>query len=272
METFAFKFAPGAVNRNIPAEGKMFVYESGVSGNALDLRVYVKPDNGAEMILRPGQGFETPKKATMWAVRPYDPASTIDGFFNIGNGKFFDANTLNTFKLDGTFTNTVKVNNTLEERVPVSADVTQTIPVSVAATLPVSIVGTVTVAGSTVQYTNSWVDISAAGVVAQQIFSAAANPNGAYIEFAEMSLVANSNASQCVCQLLAKATAPASATDGDCVMVGMAGNNTGSTNGAGPVNLMLGVRIKIPAGKGLWLAQSGQTFGAAVKTVLYTLL
>jgi hypothetical protein len=256
--------------REVSAQGRFIYYRSGstplIDGGAPSaagnqaIKV-TAGTTGSSIILMPGQSLRLPeneKRPAIWRVANYLNNEVITGVVLIGEGEFRDSNTSNTsfVKLDATFANNVKVTNDASARVPVQLD-------------PTTIIN---VAGATVQYTNSWVDAGTANVLGQMIFSAAANPNGAFIEFAEMSLVANAATAQSLCQLMVKATAPANVTDGDCVMIGTSGNTPGSTSGGGVTNLVLGVRIKVPAGKGLWLNQSQQVFSSAVKTVLYTLL
>jgi len=124
MQTYALNLTNDS--RSYSSAGDLFVYESGqVAGNeGADLRIIVKPDSGGEITLKPGQQFRLPKgeSAMQWYVRAATPGNNITGYIIIGAGEFDDANTLNTFKLDGTFTNAVKVTNTEAERVPVSLD------------------------------------------------------------------------------------------------------------------------------------------------------
>ncbi len=254
--------AGGTTTLQIPGTG--FWFESGTSTTA-DTYIVVKPDTGAEFRLKPGQHVQDKSSGmvSVWRVSASDPGAVIDGKIIIGNGDFGDSNVSNTFKLDGTFTNTVSVNNTPANRVPVSLDTTQN--------LPVTVVGAVTVVGGTVNYTNAWADASGVNVTAQSIVTAAANVNGLYIEFAEMALVPSVGNQGCVATILAKASNPGGPTDGDVLFVGAAGCSSG-TGVAPAVNVTLGQRIKVPAGKGLWLNQSGGSFQSAAKTILYTLL
>lgn len=241
-----------------------------------DTRILVKPDNGNEIALRPGQRFRLPKdqgKASSWMFRSFDGYSAISGAIIIGSGEFDDANTLNTFKLDGTFTNTVKVNNTVAERVPVTLDVSQLLKLDTSQLLKLDPSTIINVAGNTVQYTNSFVDASNANVAAQIIFTPAQNPNGAYLELAEVAIVPTGSAGYMQVALLAKNGPPANATDGDVLFMAASDGVFSSSGGARTTNLTQSVRIKIPAGKGLYLNQSGNTAPQSCsKTVLYTLL
>ncbi len=225
-----------------------------------DTRILVKPENGAEIILKPGQRFRIVEKASRWFVRSYDSISPINGSVIIGSGEFEDSNTANTFKLDGTFTNSVNVNNTPAQRIPVTLDTTQVL----------------NIAGNTVQYTNSFADTSVTAVTAQVIFSPASNPNGAYLELVETSILqANVNNHFSKLSLIAKASAPTSSVDGDVVYL----NHTSMyTTATGVTQLAFNdkqtTRIKIPAGKGLYLNLENAVSDPqkCSKTVLYTLL
>lgn len=265
MQSQKFNLVPGAVS-GVQILGDLFVYESGASAGSSAL--LVKPENGNEIVLKPGQQFRATEKAGRWFIRADDGVSAITGTVIIGEGEFFDSNTTNTFKLDGTFTNTVKVSNTTAERVPVTADITQTIPVSIA--------GEVQVAGALVNYTNSFSN-KAVGTInvidKYEVFSPAQNVNGAIVEFAEFSLCSASGGGvSATVTLVAKTSVPAWFDDGDVLMIaGSAGSaSISNTN----VNLILGHRVKIPAGKGLWVAQTslGTAPIISVKTVLTTLL
>lgn len=125
MQTYALNLTNGS-SRSFSTAGDLFVYESGqVAGQeAGDARIIVKPDSGGEITLRAGQQFRLPKgeSASQWFVRPAVDGAPVVGSIIIGAGEFHDANTLNTFKLDGTFTNAVKVTNTTAEPVPVAMD------------------------------------------------------------------------------------------------------------------------------------------------------
>ncbi len=224
------------------------------------IRIKPAQGGGGEIILMPGQSMRLPddeKAPSAWRITNYKQAEAITGTVLIGEGEFVDNNTANTFKLDATFANTVKVTNDTSTRVPVSLDTNQVI----------------SVAGSTVQYTNSFADAGIAAIAGQQIFAAASNPNGAYIEFAEVAMSAAAAAVGTTVSLIAKASPPGSQTDGDVLMVVNCSSGSGSSTG-GLVNQILGQRIKIPAGKGLYLNQLIASTGAerCNKTVLYTLL
>ncbi len=65
-----------------------FIYESGVSAG--DARIIVRPENGAEIILKPGQSFRIASDASRWFVKSFDGVSTIAGVIIIGSGDFVD--------------------------------------------------------------------------------------------------------------------------------------------------------------------------------------
>ncbi|MBV6324362.1 hypothetical protein [Duganella violaceipulchra] len=278
MQSYVFNLGTGAAAvRAFDVPADLFVYESGVpTPTSGDTRIKVKPNTGAEIVLRPGQRFRLApgSNATHWEVSTLDPAVTLTGYIIIGSGEFDDANTLNKFTLDATFANNVKVTNTTAERVPVTLDTTQSLGINntTANRVPVTLdpAQVLNIAGTTVQYTNSFSDSVVTTLTNAVVFSAAANANGAYVEFAEVSAVLTTNGAY-TCTLVAKATAPASDVDGDVIMI----TSAGGQNALGPltqINDRLGYRVKIPAGKGLWLNQNnGANFGAK-KTVLYTLL
>lgn len=100
---------------------------------------------------------------------------------------------------------------------------------------------------------------------ADQVFSAAANTNGAVIHSAQFF---NYGATRGTAAFLAKATAPANTADGDAILSGVnscfsAGNYELGANLINP--------LKIPAGKGLYFIPSIAEVTAS-RSVLYTLL
>jgi hypothetical protein len=256
-----------------------------------DSRIRVKAENGSEIVLKPGQRVRMTERAQRWYVSSFDGATPMTVNAIIGSGEFDDANTLNTFKLDGTFSNTVTVANATTAPVPTTLQGTGNVAVpagvkitnDTTARVPISLDPnqTLNISGSTVIYTNSYADQNSASIAAQQVFSAAQNPNGAYIEFAEISMAAGKDAGSTVntgsVALIAKATAPATAVDGDVLLIATVGGmlNTGSGTNAiaySQVNEKLPVRVKIAAGKGLYINQAGTDFHTCKKTVLYTLM
>ena len=248
----------------MPCQGTGFWFESGAS-TTTDAYIIVKPDTGAEFTLKPGQHVQDAANPVgTWRIAAHDPAAVITGRVIIGNGEFGDSNTNNTFKLDGTFTNSVNVNNTTAQRVPVTLDTTQALKID--STTPIN------VAGTTVQYTNAFADYGSTGIGAVQVFTAAANPNGAWIELAEFEICPASNNVQVVCSLLAKTgVAPTAPHDGDCLMLGVGGQPTGVSGGTELLHKRSSSRIKVPANKGVWIYQADNVARSA-RSVLYTLL
>jgi hypothetical protein len=111
--------------------------------------------------------------------------------------------------------------------------------------------------------------------VATQVFSAASNVNGAYVEYVGLSAV-KSAAGGTNIALIAKSTAPASANDGDVIFRASSGlGNSSATNHYEVVTIQQVQRIKIAAGKGLFINQTsigGSPASQFEKTILYTLL
>lgn len=262
MESYPLSFTALKGKNTLPASGDLFVYESAVAATNAETRIRVKPDNGGVVILRPGQWFRNPNKVTNWALESYNGNDVIDSVFVIGFGEFGDANTLNKFTLDASLTNSVTVTNSTAQRVPVTMDTSQLLKLD-----PNTVVN---IAGNTVQYTNSYANNSGGALSPGVVFTPASNPNGAYIEFAEVALNTNSTTATALVSLIAKSTAPVNDADGDVVMLAASGGSTGSTVASAAV-CALTQRIKIAAGKGLYVWQNSNAY-VANKTVLYTLL
>ena len=129
-------------------------------------------------------------------------------------------------------------------------------------------------AAAPLTYTGSFVDKSAAAVTAQVIFTPAANVNGAYVEYVSSVMFATAGNGETCVSIIAKSSAPASDVDGDVIYMSSSGYQQATTVAAAPVVQTQAVRVKIAAGKGLYLNQTTQTNPAtrANKTVLYTLL
>jgi hypothetical protein len=223
-----------------------------------DTRIKVKPENGGELVLKPGQRFRIApdQQASRWYISSYDGKSRIAGQVIVGSGDFDDANTLNKVQLDASFANNVYVNNTQAQRIPVALD--PNVPLNIA--------------GQTVNYTNAFADATtAAGTVA--VVTAAQNPNGMYVELAEISGSGGNNVFGETALVAKAGAAPASITDGDVLMVttcaGYAGGSTSANYGF--VNDRLPARVKVAAGKGLYLV-SAAAWSTSKRTVLTTLL
>jgi hypothetical protein len=224
----------------------LFVYESGAATGGTDTRIMVKPDTGAEIVLRPGQRFridKASKKATRWQVHAFDPAVTITGSIIIGSGEFDDANTLNKFTLDASLANNVTVMNTAAARVPVTLDTTQIIQTS----------------GGVIAYQKSYnMTYLALGQVIN-IVTAAQNVNGIMVN--RTSMVGTATPSGVEAAFIANAAVPTGSADGDVI----------AWVPAIPGLYVDDAQIKIPAGRGLWLINGGVA-GGSMKSILYTIL
>ncbi|WP_228892545.1 hypothetical protein [Pseudoduganella aquatica] len=260
----SYPFALDATNPSvtIAVAGDLFVYQKGIStGNA---ELSVKSDIGGEVDLIPGQRIRLPGKPTRWTLKVKDGVSAVTGKIVIGSGEFDDANTLNTFKLDGTFSNTVKVSNTPAEALPVTFGAitvgntsANRVPVALDPNLALNIAS-----GSTVAYTHKYIsNASSAANTPIELLTAATNVNGVVLE--KFDLLAGSS---CTFVVLAKATAPVSPTDGTVVY----GSNA-SGNAYVSMDLQKNGRVKIPAGLALWY-MSFQVDSASLRSALFTVL
>lgn len=261
MQTYTFSFTAQRGSTTIPSEGDLFVYESSKNESG-EMRVKVRPDNGGEIVLRPGQRFRNPNRVRAWNITSYTGIEAVEGSFIIGEGEFEDSNIINTFKLDGTFSNTVTIDNTTDNRVPVSiSDVrinnttAQRVPVTLDPSQPLN------VSGNIMAYTHSFAVIGpqAAGVPLQ-LLAAANNVNGAILNRFEAIMQPSS---QMVAALLAKATAPINSVDGDVIWMSVVGT------GLGKYAMEVGNQVKIPAGKALWYFPSNAD-GGGLKSALFT--
>ena len=254
MQTYALNLTNGAA-RSFSTAGDLFVYESGqVDGQEDgDARIIVKPDSGGEITLRAGQQFRLPKgeMASQWFVRPAVDGAPVVGSIIIGAGEFHDANTLNTFKLDGTFTNAVKVTNTEQEPVPVSL-----------------------VGGDTVTYTHSFADSSKAANEVKTVVAPAANLNGLIVEFAQLAISTLSSTALQGASIVVKSGAPPVAMNDGAVLLRLA--YVVAYGAAGNVQFTMqkekmDKRVKVPPGHGLYVVNGGETLSCE-KNILYTLL
>lgn len=220
MQTYPFSFTAQRGSTTIPAQGDLFVYESAENAGG-ELRVKVKPDNAGEITLRPGQRFRNPTRVTAWNITSYTGTEVVNGSFIIGEGEFDDANTLNTFKLDGQFANNVTVNNTDVNPVRVEFDPKKRLAME-----------------DIVEYTGSVNvgQIASPGTSVTKIFDPVDNPNGTLVVCSS----AVNNAT-----MLAKISPPSGAFDGDVVPFQVLQTSGGYV--AFPRT------IKIPAGKGLYV-------------------
>lgn len=127
--------------------------------------------------------------------------------------------------------------------------------------------GSVAAAASPLTYTGSFADVTTDDATAIQVFAPGTNVNGAYVEMINVNgLASTANFVEDV-TFLAKNAAPASGVDGDIVGRFLVG-------GTSIINLTQITRIKIPAGKGLYINQKNTAglLSSLNKTVLYTIL
>lgn len=255
MQSYVLNLAPNGVRAfDVPAD--LFVYESGApTPTGGDTRIKVKPNTGAEIVLRPGQRFRLApnSNATHWEVSALDPAVSLAGYVIIGSGEFDDANTLNKVTLDATFANQVTVTNTAAARVPVNLDPSQTLPVSIA--------GNVATTQGTMQFSGSF-ESSSPSSTAIQVVSAAANVNG--VDIKQFLLCGNISVSGMV-SLIAKATAPGNVIDGDVLDAYFVNSGSNITYKSQPL-------VRVPAGKAVWIIAVGDTNVMLNKSVLFTIL
>ena len=234
MQSYPLALSPKAAT-TIQTPGRTFVYESGVTDPpGADARIVIKPNNGNEIILRPGQGFSLAAgdQATSWNVRAYKDDLPLAGIVIIGAGEFKDG----TFKIDSTSgVIAVRVDNTPENRLPVELD-----PATEKALKE----------NPVMSYTHSRT-VNGQQYVAVQVLAPAENVRGVIVEDCTMLWDGSSNL---FARLVAKAGAapvaqvPASTNgpaDGDMVIPYIK-QQLASINA--PTR-----RIAIPAGCGLWV-------------------
>lgn len=256
MQSYVMKLTAGAT-RSFGVKADLFVYESGAATPAEgDTRIRVKPDTGAEMVLRPGQRFRLApgSEATRFEVSALDAAVSLDGYVVIGSGEFDDANTLNKFTLDATLTNNVTVTNTTAQRLPVNLDLTQRLPVALD---PTAVLNT---NQNTMLYTNSFAT-TARTDTAQQVVAAATNVNG--VDLKQLAIIGTPSGAGYM-YMLAKATAPTGPTDGDLLDV--------IQLAATPTVVKSDSNVRAPAGKAVWLYCAADQAAALHKSVLFTVL
>lgn len=229
------------------------------SDGSVDTRIRVTADNGNTIVLKPGQHFRLENAVLGWTIASMTGAEAFTGNIIVGNGDFGDD--VLAVKLDATLANNVTVVNGAGAPVPVSiqggaVEVTN----DAGNPLPVSLSGVGTVQENLVAYTGAYTTASAIGMgTAVEIVSAAANTAGITIHSAFIE--PNNTADAFVTSFLAKATAPASVTDGDMVMI-----SKGFTGATGMVTLPQ--KVRIPAGKGLYIIRNSNE--ARISSITYT--
>lgn len=217
---------PAGGSQTFSSAARRFVYESGATATLNgDARIIVKPDSGNEIVLRPGQAFGLADGETAgnWFVRANDPQMAISGTVIIGSGDFNDG----TFKVDSS-TGTIAVRpeggfqimNTTANRVPVALD-----PATEKALTEEPVV----------TYNAHRIVKNPQQATPVALFTAEENQRGVIIE-AYIKFGISKNV------LMAKETAPKSSTDGDLII-------------SHTEDLIANQwrRLKIPAGKGLWV-------------------
>lgn len=262
MQTYKISLTATRSQQMIPTNGDLFVYESGTLTGPGAAHILVKPDNGNEIRLKPGQRFRLgdDARANSWLIRSADGTSVIDGFVVIGAGDFDDANTNNVVTLGEGFNNVVTVQNPANNRVLVALDPTATQQVSVPAgvkitnagvaqSIPVTIGADSSISTSDpiMAYTNSKkVPFNSGQVTA--LITPAENVNGIIVE---QMICTNA------CTVLAKTSLPGGQDDGDIIEWSMAAQATNRK------------RVKLAPGKGLYVYQVSS---AATFYLLYTVL
>jgi hypothetical protein len=283
MQTYPLKLSPTKDTEILHVQADLFVYESG-DASVGDTRIKVKPENGAEIVLRPGQRFRIVDTAQRWIVSLFDTAADLTANIIIGSGEFDDANTLNTFKLDATFANNVKVTN---------AGAGQAIPITAPASLPVSVQGgplpvsiqnlsleiandsgnrlpvtldpnqVLNTMGNSVAYTTSYAStVASVTNTAIQLLSPAANVNGAWLN----AFTVIPGQPGVMFSVLAKATAPANIADGDVLYT-----NYGGSGQKYQLDIGKDGQVRVPAGKGIWYIANAND-GAYIREALMTVL
>jgi hypothetical protein len=240
MQSYPLKLLAGA-STTVQTEADLFVYESGTVTGSTETRIIVKPDNGSEIVLRPGQRFRASDRAMAWNVRGYDAAAVIAGMVIIGSGEFDDANTLNRVTLDASFANVVTVANTTAQRVPVAMDETKTLNMA-----------------EIVIYGKNFTSTGDTNTFLKMI-DPAENVNGLIINQLLMGVAGTT----LMLTAVAKETIPASVYDGEVVDVMYITPNAPYKSGN---------QVKIAPGKGLWITGPGVSTVGMLKSVLYTLL
>ena len=248
MQSYPLNLGAGAAQTYTTA-ARRFVYESGKTvPEGADARIIVKPDNGNEITLRPGQsvGLDPGVIAATWFVRGLDSSKPIVGTVIIGSGEFEDS----SLKFDSTSgaINVVpavpfQIGNTAANRVPVALD-----PATEKALKEYPIMSYTHSRKAMLRLANGFIT---PGV----LVSALENVRGVIVEDASMLTDGQ------VVRLIAKETAPVNPDDGEILIAGVKGQSAGAT---APVK-----RIMVQPGKAIWAtAPSAQVDVTGLFTIL----
>jgi len=234
---------------NIEASGLWYESATGI-GNP---RIIVSPEVGGDIELKPGQRVKMTEMSKSWRVRSLTPISTISAKILIGSGEFEDNSSLVT--LDATFANQVTVMNpslpvTISGGdVEIKNDAGNPIPATITNTPSVTISGTATVQENLLSITGGVAHTAKAQFNGTTIITNVANTNGITIHSLTLSFVTGSNGMGI--SLVAKnGSLPANGYDGVVIF-------SAYLEGAKSGNFILPNKVKIPAGYGVAIMNSG---------------
>lgn len=252
MQNYPISLSPASRTNSPGVFGTGFWYESGTGSND-NASLIVTPERGSPITIRPGQWFRLPNAVGSWLITSEDATETITGNIIIGAGDFGDA--AKRITLDATFANEVTVKNTAGNPVPVSIGGGANVPVTIAA----QTLGNLTVQENLVAYTGSYTDGNTLTInTPVQLVAPGANVNGITVH---AGLIQDSTADNQNTAFIAKATAPTGTTDGDLIL-----HSFGKTTGPGIEKL--GNKVRIPAGRGLYVIANHTQ--ARIKSLTYT--
>lgn len=92
MQLYPLNLTVANPQTSFSVEANGFWYEECMASSG-DNRILVKPENGADIILRPGQSFRLTEMTRRFNVNSLDPTSVISSRVIIGSGEFSDNNT-----------------------------------------------------------------------------------------------------------------------------------------------------------------------------------
>lgn len=237
MQTYPLNLNPSVPAVVLSVDGDLFVYESGLLQTQYGAtKINVKPENGNEITLRPGQKFRLPKgeKVSRWFVRLEEPDdSELLGAIIIGSGEFDDTNSV----------------------------ISQVVPVQASGNFPVTIAQTVNTLAVNMQYNGSFTTSATAHATTLTVFTPASNANG--VDIKSFKISGTMGASGGTFQLLAKTSAPTALGDGDVIDM--------FTMKQGLENYSNKDFLRVPAGKGLYIRAASDE-ALVYKSLLYTVL